>query len=84
MKKWGEIRQRGKKAYVWKTWVICWGLGTAVVSSLIMNFLQPPGADRLLTLIGFTIFPLTGLLAGSVMWALNEKKYADQFQHENS
>ncbi|WP_347331626.1 hypothetical protein [Marinimicrobium locisalis] len=84
MKKWSETRKMGKRAFVWKTWVFFWGVGTAVAWSLIMNFIQPAGADRLLPLIGFIIFPLTGFFAGNVMWALNERKHSGEPHNEKS
>lgn len=84
MKKWNEIRQKGRKPYIWKTWVIYWGLSTAILWSLAMSFAQPADANRLLPLIGFITFPLAGFVAGRIMWAINEKKYAGELHSENS
>lgn len=77
MKNWSETRRMGKSAYVWKVWVFCWGLGTAVIFSIIINFIQPANSGAQLPLLGFIVFPVTGFFAGNLTWALTEKKHGN-------
>lgn len=81
MKKWTEIRKQGKRSYIWKYWVIFWGLSTAILSSLIMSFAQPADSGPLFP-IGFIVFPFVGYFAGRIMWSINENKYADELYNE--
>ncbi len=62
-----SIMQKGKWHYIIVHGMLCWGLGTAVLFSLLMFFFneQPFWNTLLKSLI---MFPLGGIVWGSIMW----------------
>lgn len=75
IKKWEGIRAKGKWHFIIKYGVLFWGLGTAVLFSLVMSFVL--WEDPFLSILkeSLMLFPLGGIAWGAVMWFVNKKSY---------
>jgi len=75
--RWGRIRKNGRKNYIIKYGVILWGIPTGIIWFLGMHFLQTTNPWYIQLIIALIIFPLSGIILGSVTWSAGEKKYSD-------
>lgn len=72
---------KGRNNFIWKRGVLGWGLGTAVLWSILMQVISPQEPLWLRPLIAVILFPIGGYVWGVWAWKLAEKKYSDS---ENS
>lgn len=75
--KWEGIRKQGFLRFVLVRGVLGWGLGTAILYSLIMWLVSDIAMSKLLPL-ALMLFPLLGLLWGAFMWWFIDRKYRQQ------
>jgi hypothetical protein len=75
--KWKKIRNQGFFRFVLIHGVLGWGIGTAVLYSLIMWLMSDVDIGRLLPL-ALVFFPLGGLLWGAIVWWYIDRKYQQQ------
>lgn len=75
MRTWSQTREMGKLKYIFKYWVVYWGICTASLYFMFEHFgtsWEHWVRDLIVALI---IFPFVGFIAGHLMWNENEKKY---------
>ena len=77
IEKWETTRAKGKKRFVWVNGFIGWGITTAILWSLAMQFIQPSIDILVRPLIALALFPLGGLLWAHFVWWATEKKYLE-------
>jgi len=75
VKDWDELRKQGKTTYVIKYGVLFWGLLSAVIWSLAMQYFQPTDPDWIQPLIAVIVFPAGGYFVGLATWRKKEKEY---------
>lgn len=81
--RWEEIRVKGRVNYIINTGIIRWGLGTAILFTIIFTYLQKGGAgitfsnnDFVITLlIALIVFSIGGYFWGQWLWNKNMNKY---------
>ena len=75
--KWEKLREKGKWNYILKYGVMMWGVGTAVLFSLIISFVIERETSFFLILpISLVLFPLGGIAWGAFMWSFIERSCA--------
>ncbi|MBL39134.1 MAG: hypothetical protein CMP07_12075 [Xanthomonadales bacterium] len=75
MKDWREFRKQGRRAYVIKHGVLLWGLSSAVIWALVMQYFDPSDPVWLRPLIAAAVFPAVGYFVGLWTWRKKEAKY---------
>lgn len=75
--KWKEIRKRGFYRFILVRGVLGWGLGAALLYSILMWLVSDQDIHRLL-LLALVLFPPGGLVWGAIMWWFIERKYRQQ------
>lgn len=72
---WEKIRAKGKNNFVWVRGVLIWGLVTAVMWSIFMEYTQPSANKLIRPVIALILFPCGGFFWGLLTWHFSEKKY---------
>ena len=72
--KWETTRKLGKTKYITLYWAIRFGLGLAVLLTLI-ELLTEKRINTTWVIIRCLVFPIIGSLAGNVKWSSQENKY---------
>ena len=75
MKKWEQIRSKGRSRYIWVNGVVIFGLVTAISWSIMMELVQPSEFIFLRPLMALILFPAGGYFFGIFNWKANENKY---------
>lgn len=75
IQQWEILRKQGKIIFVVKKGVIQWGVLTALLFSVLMQFVQPREPIWFRLLLSLIIFPFGGIFYGLWVWANVEKKY---------
>ena len=73
--RWEKTRSRGKWNYIFKYGVLFWGLGTAVLFSLIFSMMLKMASFLKVLPIALVVFPICGIGCGAATWYWNEKVY---------
>lgn len=75
LEKWSKTRQMGRSRYVWRFWVLGWGIGTGVLWSILMAF--DKGWNQLPMFLGLGLidFPIAGYFLGKLMWKWSERSF---------
>ncbi|MEK4511954.1 hypothetical protein EJP82_17550 [Paenibacillus anaericanus] len=81
--RWDDIRAKGRNHFIINTGVIRWGLGTAILFSIIVTYMNKGAAGITFTdqdflrnfIISLIIFPIGGYFWGAWMWKSQVKKY---------
>ena len=81
--KWENLRKRGPAHFVLFWGVAVWGIGTAILWSLLMWLASDLEISQLLPL-ALVLFPIGGLLWGSFIWWFAERKYKRQISGSDS
>jgi hypothetical protein len=78
--KWERTRAKGRNRFIWVTGVLCWGVLTGLVWSVVMAMFQ--GWDRLGVLIPIALiaFPIGGYWFGSNVWRKTEERYDEHLK----
>jgi len=76
LKKWADIREQGRRNYIFKYGVIRFGLSTWAIMTLYVWIFQPFDERLVFTFVSLFTFPLAGLIWGRWMWYYFEKLYA--------
>jgi hypothetical protein len=79
--KWESRRKMGKSKYIIYYWAIGFGLGIAVLLTLI-EWTTEKRINASWLFIRILVFPIIGSLIGNVKWSNQEAKY-DQYQELN-
>lgn len=77
IEKWKLVREKGVKRFVWVTGFLLWGVSTAVLWSIGMQFTHPADPIWVRPLTALVIFPIFGLALGHIVWRLSESKYRE-------
>lgn len=75
--KWEEIRKQSFLRFVLVRGVLIWGLGTAVLYSLLMWLISDIDIGKRLP-FALVLFPVGGLFWGAIMWWFIDRKYRQQ------
>ena len=81
--KWEKIRKKGFFSFVLFWGVAVWGVGTAIFWSLFMWLASDINLRRLLPM-ALLLFPIGGLIWGSLMWWFAERKYKQKIPGSDS
>lgn len=73
--KWEETRNKGKARYILFHGVLGWGVPTAILWSILMEFISPTDAFWQRLLIALILFPIGGIAFGYFTWIASESKY---------
>ncbi|MBT5268904.1 MAG: hypothetical protein HOL70_05595 [Candidatus Marinimicrobia bacterium] len=76
LKKWSEIRKKGKWNYIINHGILRFGLSTWVMILIYFWLFQPSELRLTFTLVSLITFPLAGLAWGRWMWFYLEKLYS--------
>ena len=82
-KKLEAIHRKGFARFVLVRGVLGWGIGTALLFSLIMWIFTDSDIRRLLPL-SLIIFPIGGIVWGATMWLVVDRKYKRQLRQGDS
>lgn len=82
-KKLAAINRKGFTRFVLVHGVIGWGVGTALLFSLIMWIFKNESILHFLS-ISLIVFPIGGILWGSVMWVVINRKYKRHLRQSDS
>lgn len=72
MDKWAKIREKGKQRFVLVNGVLGWGVPTAILWALLMEFLDPLENIWVRPTIALIIFPIAGIAFGHLTWNKSE------------
>ena len=72
---WSKLRERGENKFIWLRGVIFWGVLTALLWSILMQFITPTDNFLRRTIIAFILFPIGGFFWGKIVWKSSEKNY---------
>tara|TARA_A200000113_G_scaffold99631_1_gene89332 strand:+ start:503 stop:784 length:282 start_codon:yes stop_codon:yes gene_type:complete len=75
MEKWAKTREKGKQRFVLVNVVLGWGITTAILWSVLMEFIEPSENVWVRPIIALIIFPIAGVVFGHLMWDKSEKAY---------
>ena len=75
MDKWAKTREKGKQRFVLVNGVLGWGVSTAILWALLMEFLDPLENIWVRPTIALIIFPIAGIAFGHLTWNKSEKTY---------
>ena len=81
--KWVQVRNRGMLRFVLVQGCLAWGLGTAVLCSLLMWTFTDVDITRFAP-VALVAFPAGGLLWGAAMWWIVEYLYARHMRRAGS
>jgi cbb3-type cytochrome oxidase subunit 1 len=77
--KWERIRTKGRLRYIVIYGVLCYGIGTAVLFSIIfpllMSWMSREVSFSRVLLLSLILFPLGGIAWGATMWYVMENKH---------
>ena len=82
--KWKRTRKKGKRRYVLLYGSLLWGLTSGIIWALATLFLFPFKNQMEISIIGIALFPLCGLLWGSLMWNWTEKAYLKEIENQKN
>lgn len=75
MEKWAKTREKGKQRFVLVNVVLGWGITTAILWSVLMEFIEPSENIWIRPIIALIVFPIAGVVFGHLMWDKSEKAY---------
>ena len=75
MEKWAKTREKGKQRFVLVNGVLGWGITTAILWSVLMEFIEPSENIWIRPIIALIVFPIAGVVFGHLMWDKSEKAY---------
>jgi Na+/proline symporter len=81
LEKWSKARQKGRNRYVLLTWVIGWGLWTALLLSVMRGYLDGWGEFPRSLALGVIAFPIGGYFLGQWTWKRSEKAFLRATQY---
>jgi len=67
LQKWEQTRKIGEKKFVWTGGVLFWGMTTAVIWSVVMQYVQPQEDIDPRPIITRIVFSFGGYFFGSVV-----------------
>lgn len=76
LKKWSEIRVRGRERFVREYGMLVWGLPTAVFWSVGLAYREGLEQLPILLPVALAAFPLAGIWVGRLLWNANERMFA--------
>ena len=80
--KWEAIRRKGKKRYLLVQGALQWGLSTGFLWAVIMVLFSRVENPLVMFSVAMILFPIGGLLWGSLMWNWSEKGYLKERENE--
>jgi hypothetical protein len=75
--RWALIRQRGRRRYIFLIGVVRWGIGIAVLSTILGGWLGAPGPFLGRLAIALAVYPVGGIIYGAWMWSFNERRHSE-------
>ena len=75
MDKWAKTREKGKQRFVLVNGVLGWGIPTAILWVILMEFIEPLENIWVRPIIALIIFPIAGIAFGHLTWNRSEKTY---------
>ncbi|TKB03725.1 hypothetical protein E5672_06465 [Alteromonas portus] len=75
MDKWAKTREKGKQRFVLVNGVLGWGIPTAILWAVLMEFIEPLENIWVRPIIALIIFPIAGIAFGHLTWNRSEKTY---------
>lgn len=80
---WETYRKIGKNKYILWYWAVRYGVGLAVILTLV-ELVTQKGINTTWVFIRILVFPIIASLVGNVKWTQNEALYskAEQLKHE--
>ncbi len=74
--KWERVRAKGKRRFVIRRGVLGWGLGTGILSSVLLAVEGAPSFHPWLELpVAMLVFAAGGYFWGSWMWDILDRQY---------
>lgn len=80
--KWGMIRERGQRQFIWVQGVLMWGIVTGILWSVAMSYYLPSEHIYVRPIIALILFPVSGYFGSKWTWKRNEEKY-HAYESEN-
>ena len=78
MDKWAKTREKGKQRFVLVNGVLGWGVPTAILWAVLMEFIEPLENIWVRPIIALIIFPIAGIAFGHLTWNKSEKAFAKE------
>ena len=75
MEKWAKTREKGKQRFVLVNGVLGWGVPTAILWAILMEFIESSENIWVRPTIALIIFPIAGIAFGHLTWNKSEKAY---------
>jgi hypothetical protein len=75
LEKWKKVRAKGKWHFVLKYGIFFLGVSTAILFILILPMVNKDVSFIMIFPVSIVLFPLGGLLWGTIMWTLSEHIY---------
>ncbi|ARF69250.1 hypothetical protein B7C51_17645 [Paenibacillus larvae subsp. pulvifaciens] len=82
-KDWERARERGKKSYLMRTWVLYFGVGLTVLTT-IFELISSKNISLPYVAIRLVVFSVVGLMIGNGRWEMNERRYEQALEEERT
>ncbi|AHD04950.1 hypothetical protein ABNB59_10925 [Paenibacillus larvae] len=82
-KDWERARERGKKSYLMRTWVLYFGVGLTVLTT-IFELISSKNISLPYVAIRLVVFSVVGLMIGNGRWEMNERRYEQALEEERA